>query len=167
MQEWNLLSTEEQQDYDIAVKALTLRLDQDSLMAAVQDFCHACQQDNEMVTDYIRRLEQCYQLAYGKDKLSSETKEAILFGQLQAGLIYQIVKSPAVSSSQSYSVLCTAAKAEEKRIAELRHRQLYQQFGKQPQHRRVSEQKMSPPQNMRSPNTIPRKCYVCVVVHSI
>ena len=126
MQEWNLLSTEEQQDYDVAVKVLTLRLDQDSLMAAVQDFRHACQQDNEMVTDYIRQLERCYQLAYGKDKLSSETKEAILFGQLQAGLIYQIVKSPAVSGSQSYRALCTAAKAEEKRIAELRRRQLYQ-----------------------------------------
>ena len=122
LQEWNLLSTEEQQDYDVAVKVLTLRLDQDSLMAAVQDFRHACQQDNEMVTDHIRRLERCYQLAYGKDKLSSETKEAILFGQLQAGLIYQIVKSPAVSGSQSYRALCTAAKAEEKRIAELRHR---------------------------------------------
>ena len=155
------MSTEEQQDYDVAVKVLTLRLDQDSLMAAVQDFRHACQQDNEMVTDYIRRLERCYQLAYGKDKLSSETKEAILFGQLQAGLIYQIVKSPAVSGSQSYRELCTAAKAEEKRIAELRRRQLYQQSGKQPQNRRVSEQEMSPPQNMRSPNTRPRKCYIC------
>ena len=42
LQEWNLLSTEEQQDYDIAVKALTLRLDQDRLMAVVQDFHHAC-----------------------------------------------------------------------------------------------------------------------------
>ena len=54
-------------------------------MAAVQDFRHACQQDNEIVTDYIWRLERCHQLAYGKDKLSSETKEAILFGPLQAG----------------------------------------------------------------------------------
>ena len=79
-----------------------------------------------MVTDYIRLLEQCYQLAYGKDKLPPETKEAILFGQLQAGLSYPIVKSPAVSGSQSYKVLCTAAKAEEKHTAELHHRQLYQ-----------------------------------------
>ena len=32
-----------------AVKALILRLNQDSLMAAVQDFRYACQQDNKMV----------------------------------------------------------------------------------------------------------------------
>ena len=119
LQEWNLLSTEEQQDYDIAVKALILRIDQDSLMAAEQDFCHACQQDNKMATDYIRQLERCYQLAYGMDKLSSEKKEAILFGQLQAGLSYQNATSPAVFSSQSYKALCTAAKAEEKHIAKL------------------------------------------------
>ena len=47
----------------------------------------------------------------GSDKLSSETEEAILFGELQAGLSYQIVKSPAVSSSQSYKALCTTTKA--------------------------------------------------------
>ena len=45
LQEWNLLSTEEQEDYDPAIRP----------MAAVQDFHHACQQDNEMITNYIRQ----------------------------------------------------------------------------------------------------------------
>ena len=48
LQEGNLLSTEEQKDYDIAIKALSLHFDQS------RDFCLACQKDNEMVTDYIR-----------------------------------------------------------------------------------------------------------------
>ena len=39
--------------------------------------------------------------------------------------------------------------------------QLYQRSGKQPQNRWISEQEMSPPQNMHSPNTTPQKCYVC------
>ena len=140
---------------------LTQRLDQDSLMAAIQDFWHACQKDNEMVTDYIRQLERCYQLAYSGDKLSSEMKEAILFGELQAGSTYQIVKKPAFSGSQYYKALCTAAKAEEKNIAEVRCCQLYQRSGRQPQSRWAPEQEMSPSQNACSLNTIPQKCYVC------
>ena len=97
---------------------------------AVQDFCHACQQ-NKTVTDYIRQLDRCYQLAYGKDKLTSETKEAILFGQLQTGLSYQIVKNPAASKTQSYKGLCAAANTEGKRIAELCRCQQYQRSGTQ------------------------------------
>ena len=114
-----------------------------------------------MVTDYIRRLERCYQLAYSRDKLSSEMKEAILFGQLQAGLTYQIVKSPAVSGSQSYKTFCIAAKAEENCIAELRRRQLYQRCGRQPHSRQGPKQEMSPSQNVHILNTTPWKCYVC------
>ena len=129
LQEWNLLSKEEQSEYGVAVKALHQRLDQGSLMVAVQDIRHACQNKTEMVTDYIRRLERCYQLAY---ELTRETKEAILIGQLQAGLSYQILKSPAISGSQSYKGLCTAAKVEEKRIAELHcWQQYYRRSGPQ------------------------------------
>lgn len=82
LQEWNLLSTEEQSEYGVAVKALRQRLDQGSLIVAVQDFWHVCQNESEMVTDHIRRLERCYQLACGRGKLTVETKEAILFGQI-------------------------------------------------------------------------------------
>lgn len=52
-----------------------------------------------MVADYIRRLEQCYQLVYGRDKLTMETKEGISYGQLQAGLNYHILKCAAVSAN--------------------------------------------------------------------
>ena len=58
-------------------------------------------------------------------------------------------------------MLCTISKAEEKHIAELRHHQLYQRSGKQPQNREVSEQEMSLQKNMRLPNTIPWKRYAC------
>ena len=53
LQEWNLLSKEKQSEYEVAVKALHQRLDQGSLMVAVQDFRHACQNETEMVTDYV------------------------------------------------------------------------------------------------------------------
>ena len=66
----------------MVVKALHQQLDWGGIMVAVQDFRHTCQSENEMVANYIRRLEQCYQLAYGRDKLTVETKEAILYGQL-------------------------------------------------------------------------------------
>ena len=71
-------------------------------------------------------------------------KEAILCGQLQAGLSYQLVKSPAVSGSQSYMGLCAVANTEEKHIAELRSRQQYQWSGTQ-QNSRVPEQEASQP----------------------
>ena len=164
LQEWSLLSPEEQKDYDAAVKALSLRLDQGSLLVAVQDFRHVCQKENETVTDYIRRLERCYQLAYGRDKLTAETKEAILFGQLQAGLSYQIVKSPAVSGSQSYKGLCAAANAEEKRIVELRRRQHYQRSSTQQNPRLPPAQEIPQPpspNNSRLSYSTPRKCYMC------
>ena len=175
LQEWNLLSKEEQSEYGVAVKALHQRLDQGSLMVAVQDFRHVCQNETEMITDYIRRLERCYHLAYGRDKLTAETKEAILFGQLQAGLSYQILKCPAVSGSQSYKGLCTAAKAEEKRIAELRRRQQYYRRSGPPRNARPveqlptqspapgSEQPSTPEGNTQSTNyPTPRKqCYIC------
>ena len=72
-------------------------------------------------------------MAYGQ---TAETKEAILFGQFHAGLSYPI----AVSGSQSYKGLCTAAKAEEKCIAELRHQHLYYRRSGPPRNARLVEQ---------------------------
>ena len=90
-----------------------------------------------------------------------------MFGQLQVGLNYQIVKSPAVSGSQSYKALCTAAKAEGKHIAELRRRQLYYNdlannhktdgsLSKKCQHHRICVHL-----------TLHHESVMCVVVHSI
>ena len=127
--EWNLLSTEEKSIYSAAKHALRTRLDPGSKVIAAQDFRHAIQKDEESVSDFIRRMERCFQVAYGRDNLSVETRETILFGQLQEGLRFNIVKSPSVSGSQSYKELCMAAKNEEKRIAGLQRRQQYQHGG--------------------------------------
>ena len=106
------------------VQALRTRLDPGSKVLAAQDFRHAVQKDEEPVSDYMR-VERCFQIAYGRDNFSAETREAILFGQLQDGLKFNIMKSPAVSGCQSYQDLKVAAKNEEKRLIELRRCQRY------------------------------------------
>ena len=59
--------------------------------------------------------------------MSAEIRDTLLYGQLQEGLLYTLVKSPAVSGARSYSELCLAARNKERRLAELHQRQLYQQ----------------------------------------
>ena len=96
-------------------------------MLAGQEFHHALQGSAESVTDYIRRLERLFQIAYGRDGVSAETRDALLYSQLQEGLRYTLIKSPAVSGADSYQQLCMAAKHEEKRLSELACRQQYLQ----------------------------------------
>jgi len=52
--------------------------------------------------------------------MSKDTHEVLLYGQLQEGLRYEIIKSPAVSGAISYKGLCTAAQNEEKQLMELK-----------------------------------------------
>ena len=63
----------------------------------------------EPVAGYIHRLEQAYRKAYGRDGMSSETRDTLLHGQLQEGLQYELMKSTAVSGAQAYQELCFAA----------------------------------------------------------
>ena len=49
----------------------------------------------------------------------------LLYSQLQEGLRYNLIKSPAVSGADSYGQLCIAAKHKEKRLNELPRRQQY------------------------------------------
>ena len=107
--EYGLLSTEDKQSFPCAVRALCTRLDPGSCALAAQDFRNAIQYDRETVSDYITRLERSFQIVYGREKLSSETREAFLFSQLQAGLKLSIMESPAVSGSLSYKPLCVVA----------------------------------------------------------
>ena len=161
--EWNLLSGEEKITYSASKQALHDRLDPGSKVLAAQDFRHAIQKDDESVADFVRRMERCFQVAYGRDR---ETRETILFGQLQEGLKYGIVKSLSVSGCQSYKVLCMAAKNEEKRIAGLQRRQQYQRGGGgnrensgKPQSTMKSS---SDKQQSNQPyNRLQRKCYNC------
>ena len=92
---------------------------------AAQDFRHICQGDNESVADFIRRMEHTFKVAYGRDSMSQETRNALLHGQLQDGLRYEIMKAPAVSGAQTYSELCLASRNEEKRLLELKKRLQY------------------------------------------
>lgn len=71
-------------------------------------------------------------MAYGKESLdgmSKETKETILYGQLQEGLSYYLLRSPSVSGALLYKELCMATKNEERRQSELKKKQEYSKSG--------------------------------------
>ena len=85
----------------------------------------AAQHEEEPVSDFIRRIERIFRSAYGRDPMSSETRETLLYGQLQEGLRLQLMRGPAVSGARNYQELCVAARNEEKRLANLRKRQEY------------------------------------------
>jgi hypothetical protein len=118
LQEWNLISSEDRSTFADAVRALRSRVDPENRVLAGQDFRHATQEGTESVADYIRRVERLFQVAYGRDRLSCETRDILLYSQLQEGLRYNLIKSPAVSGAGSYKQLCIAAKHEEKRLNE-------------------------------------------------
>ena len=46
-----------------------------------------------------------FRLTYGHDSMSAETRDALLFGQLQEGLKYGLMERPAVSGATSYLYL--------------------------------------------------------------
>ena len=123
LQEWRLLGPSVQRDYTAAIEALRSRLDSTNRPMATQEFRHSIQRSGESVADYIRRLEKAYQLAYGKDSLSSEVRDALLYGQLYDGLRYSLMSGPSVSGARNYQELCVAAKGEEHRLAALQQRQ--------------------------------------------
>ena len=92
---------------------------------AAQDFRHVLQQSAEPVSDYIRRLERTFRRAYGREMLSEETRDTVLYGQMQEGLYDSLMRSPAVSGARNYQELCLSARNEEKRQSELLKRQKY------------------------------------------
>jgi len=57
----------------------------------------------------------------------------LLYGQLQEGLLYSLMESPAVLGAQHYKELCLAAKREERRLNELKKKQQYLMKTKRPQ----------------------------------
>ena len=114
LQEWHLLTSEEQQSYPVAINALRTRLALRNKTMAAQEFRHSLQRPDEGVAEFIRRIEKSYQIAYGKDAMSSDTRDALLYGQLYEGLRYELMRGPTVSGSQGYQELCVAAKGEER-----------------------------------------------------
>ena len=91
------------------------RLDPGSKALAAQDFRHTVQSHKESVSDFICRLEQVFRRAYGKEQISTETRDTLLRGQLQEGLSDVLIRAPAVSGALTYQGLCVAAKNEEDR----------------------------------------------------
>ena len=126
------------------------------------------QKEGEGVADFIRRLERTFRVAYGRDVMSTDTRDTLLHSQLQEGLRYELMKAPAVSGAQVYKELCSAARNEEKRLAELKKRQSYLKSTTPPlpstKKPESNSQEMPKPPTLKpakqnqSPNT---KCYNC------
>ena len=89
--EWNLLQLHERASFSLAGEALRSRVNSAGKAVAAQDFRHSAQRDGESVTDFIRRLEWTFRIAYG---MSSETRDMLLYGQLQEGLCLQLMRAP-------------------------------------------------------------------------
>ena len=118
------MDSKDKATYHTAIKALRERLDPGNQSIAALDF-HTSQKPSETVSDFIRRLEKVFQKAFDRENLSAETRDMLLYGQLQEGLSYTLMESPSVSGSQNYRELCIAAKKEERRLAELERKQHY------------------------------------------
>ena len=167
LQEWSLLSSSEKASYAEAVKALKMRLDPGSRALAAQDFRHTSQGDQERVADFIRRLERTFYVAYGREGMSTETRNTLLHGQLQDALKHELMQALAVSGAQSYQELCLAARNEEKRLTELKKRQQYmrgtphQQQPKRMNDRPPAKPSGATPSGRDGTNTQTWKCYFC------
>ena len=125
--EWDLMAQSSKTSFAAATEALQARLDSVNRVVAAQDFRHLSQQATETVSDFICRLEKTFRRAYGHERMSEETRSTLLYGQLNEGLKYSLIKASAVSGASGYQQLCTAARNEERRQGELLKRQQYQQ----------------------------------------
>ena len=74
-------------------------MDPGANLIATQDSRHTVQRDTEPVMGFILQLERILQRAYGKDNMSVETKDILLYGQLHASLWYSLIKAPTVSGA--------------------------------------------------------------------
>ena len=117
--EWNLIDVTDRDVYERACKQMQARLDLGGKAVAAQDFRHTVQGETELVADFVRQLERVFRRAYGRDRMSTETKETLLYGQLHEGLRYSLMKAPAVSGANTYQELGGAAKSEERCQREL------------------------------------------------
>ena len=153
-------------------------LETGSRTLAVQNFRHATQGVHESVSDYILRLEKIFRRAYGRDHMADGTQQTLLYGQLQEGLQYTLIKSPAVSGARNYHELCAAAKTEEQRLNNLNKRQQYVRnstvdgiLDRQPpkQYRTITSTRSYSNESssvnkscpLPSQSLPPRRCYIC------
>ena len=85
LQEWKLLSSEDRATYASAIKVLRERLDPGNQTLAALDFRHASQKPTETVSDFVRRLEEIFQIAFGREKLSTETRDMLFMDSYRKG----------------------------------------------------------------------------------
>ena len=111
LQECNLLSGTQRSSFTVATKVMKNQLDPGSKALAVQDFQRTVQ-SLKSVSDFIRRLEQVLHRAYGKEYMSTETRDILLHGQLQEGLSDIFIKAPAISGALTCQELYVGAKNE-------------------------------------------------------
>jgi len=114
LQEWNLLRPEERSTFSIAIKSLRARVDSSNKTLAAQDFRHTMQKDGEPAADLIRRLKRTFRVAYSRDIMSAEMRDALMYGQFQEGLRYEIVRAPACLEQPATVASCLDARNEEK-----------------------------------------------------
>ena len=69
---------------------------------AAQDFRYMFQREGETITDFIRRLECSFQLAYGQDGIQPETRDTLLHSKLQEGLKQNMTEADVVCGVMSY-----------------------------------------------------------------
>ena len=153
----------EKESLDTAVASLRRQLDPGSNTLAAQDFRHTVQMEEEAVSDFIRRLERTFRIAYGRDAMSRGTRDMLLYGQLQEGLRYELMRAPAVSGAQNYKELCIAARNEEKRLSKLKKRRGYQKqtISSPSPAKRLSTTKPQDKPAKPTPAYSPRSCYNC------
>ena len=103
---------------------------------AAQEFRHLVQQEAELVSDYIWKLEKSFQKHMVVTEILVETQTTLLYSQLQEGLkyMYELMKAPAVSGAKDYQELCISARNEEHWLAELVKRRLYLKQSRQTIH---------------------------------
>ena len=97
---------DDKKSYTRAVEALKARLDR---ILAAQEFRHTTQGEAEGVADFIRRLERTFNVEYGQEGMCTETRDALLHGQLQDALKHELMQAPDVSGAQTYKELCLVA----------------------------------------------------------
>ena len=169
LQEWNLLSATQKSSFIVATEEMQNRLDPGSKALAAQDFRHTVHSPTESVSDFIRRLEQVFRRAYGKEQISTETRDTLLHGQLQGGLSDALIKAPAVSGALTYQELCVAAKNEERRQRDLCRRHQYRKDENvtppsgSDKHTNAQERSQADRRNRSTPSDPPikKRCYLC------
>lgn len=82
----NLMTDDCKTNFMNSMTAPRGRLDPGHRATAEQDLCHTSQEENENVSDFIQRLERTFRKGYGHDAVLPETKDALLYNQLEQGL---------------------------------------------------------------------------------